>query len=199
MTIAGAQLADGETHSLSIARGPGDGILYYTAHLTVGLPAEDVEPLDRGISVQRQYLSPGETGEERTAVAVGETIEVRLTIVAPNDLYYVVVEDPIPAGCEAVDPSLATTSILEPGSGLTREDEDRPWWNVWWRWYSRSEFRDEKVVLFVDSLPAGTYTFVYALRGVTPGTYQVLPTEAREFYFPEVFGRSDGRGLRVIE
>jgi len=199
ITVPGTDLAGEATHTLTVTRGLGPGILYYTAHLTVGLPVGEVGALDRGIGVERTYGSIEETGEERTAIEVGETVEVRLTIVAPNDLYYVVVEDPIPAGCEAVDPSLATTSLLAPGPDLTRDDEDRPWWGGWWRWYSRSEFRDDKVVLFVDSLPAGTYTFSYVLRGVTPGTYGVLPTQASEFYFPEVFGRSDGRVFRVVE
>ncbi|MGB2983150.1 MAG: Ig-like domain-containing protein [Candidatus Bipolaricaulia bacterium] len=203
ITIAGIELAESDVHHLSIARGPGEGSLYYTAHLIVGLPVEEVEPLDRGIYVYRQYVSldagEDEAAEERTAAGVGETIQVRLTIVAPNDLYYVVVEDPIPAGCEAVDPSLATTSLLEPEPGISRDDEDWTWWGGWWRWYSRSEFRDEKVVLFTDFLSAGSYSFTYTLRGVTPGAFRVLPTSAYEFYFPEVFGRSDGRIFRVTE
>jgi len=204
VTVVGAEMIDRDTHTLSIARGDGDGTLYYTAHWTVGLPVDAVDALDRGITIQREYLaidaSEGESSEDRTAVAVGETIQVRLTIVVPNDLYYVVVEDPIPAGCEAVDPSLATTSILEPEPGLSREENASGWWpGWWWRWFSRSEFRDQKVVLFTDFLSAGTYTYTYMLRGLTPGTYNVLPSSAHEFYFPEVFGRSEGRVLRVTE
>ena len=201
VTVPGSELTAADAHRLTIGRGDGPGTLYYTAHLTVGLPVDEVEPLDRGILVQREYLSGGpddEDREERTAIGVGETFEVRLTIVAPNDLYYVVVEDPIPAGCEAVDTSLATTSVLESDPSFRREDEEWPWWGSWWwSWYSRSEFRDEKVVLFADYLPAGTYSYVYTLRGVTPGFYGALPTMAYEFYFPEVFGRSDGRTFRV--
>jgi uncharacterized protein YfaS (alpha-2-macroglobulin family) len=124
---------------------------------------------------------------------------VRLTIVAPNDLYYVVLEDPIPAGCEIVDTSLATTSLTESGPSLVRDSDPlSPWYYWWWwRWYSRSEIRDEKVVLFADTLPAGTYSYRYTVRAVQPGDYRVLPTVAREFYFPEVFGRSDGRAFHV--
>jgi len=205
VSVAGSELIFGATHLLSFARSAGEGRMYYTAHLTLGLPAADVEALDRGMQVQRTYVESIEEDEdgnqtivERSAIAVGDTFEVRLTIVAPNDLYYVVVEDPIPAGCEAVDTSLATTSILEPNPGITRE-EDYPWWGWWWNWYSRSEFRDDKVVLFADYLAAGTYTYTYTLRGLVPGTYGVLPTMAHEFYFPEVFGRSDGRAFEVTE
>jgi uncharacterized protein YfaS (alpha-2-macroglobulin family) len=125
-----------------------------------------------------------------------------LTIIAPHDLYYVVVEDPFPAGCEAVDTSLATSSLTDLDPGLYRESSSGGWpWFYWWwwRWYSRSELRDEKAVLFADYLPAGTYTYQYTLRASVPGEFHVLPASGHEFYFPEVFGRSDGRILTVVE
>jgi len=131
---------------------------------------------------------------------VGDVVQVRLTIIAPDDVYYVVVEDPLPAGAEAIDVGLETTSLLEKMPGLYREAEGEDWpgfYRWWWRWYSRSEMRDEKVVLFADYLPAGTYEYVYTFRATLPGEYQVLPTTAREFYFPEVFGRAGG-GLFTV-
>ncbi|MGD1993541.1 MAG: Ig-like domain-containing protein [Anaerolineae bacterium] len=194
---------------LVVGRGPGEGRLYYTAHLKVYLPVEEIDPLDRGIIVQRQYVPADcpldEVCEEIDSAAVGEEVQVRLTIIAPHDLYYVVVEDPLPAGGEAIDPTLATTSLLAQEPGLFREpveeEEERwspfYWW--WWRWYSRSEMRDEKVVLFADYLPAGTYTYQYTFRATQPGEYGVIPTTANEFYFPEVFGRGAGREFVVTE
>jgi len=191
---------------LTISRGDGPGTLYYTAHLSVRLPVEDVEPLHRGIIVQRQYVRAdcplNETCPEVAEVSVGESIQVRLTIIAPHDLYYVVVEDPFPAGCEAVDTTLATSSLTDLDPGLYRQSDSGVWpWlhGWWWRWYSRSELRDEKLALFADYLPAGTYTYQYTLRASVPGEYRALPTSAHEFYFPEVFGRSDGRILTVLE
>ena len=117
-----------------------------------------------------------------------------LTLITPHDRYYVVVEDPLPAGGEAVDTGLATTSMLAMDPELRREDS-RYWW--WWNWYSRSEMRDEKVVLFADYLAAGTYEYSYTFRATLPGDYHVIPTTASEFYFPEVFGRSGGRLLTI--
>jgi len=191
---------------LTVSRGGGPGTLYYTAHLSVRLPVEDVEPLNRGIIVQRQYVPADrpldEIGPELDQVHVGDTIQVRLTIIAPHDLYYVVVEDPFPAGCEAVDTTLETSSLADLEPVLYRESERGgwPWFYAWWwRWYTRSELRDEKLALFVDYLPAGTYSYQYTLRATVPGAYHVLPTGAYEFYFPEVFGRSDGRLFTVIE
>ncbi|MBN1955750.1 MAG: Ig-like domain-containing protein [Anaerolineae bacterium] len=191
---------------LTVGRGPGEGRLYYTAHLRVYLPVEEIEPLERGIIVQRQYVATGcadgEICEQVDSIAVGDTVQVRLTIIAPHDLYYVVVEDPLPAGAEAVDTSLATTSLLEQDPSLYRETGEefwRPFYWWWWRWYSRSEMRDEKVVLFADYLPAGTYTYQYTFRATHPGEYHVIPTTASEFYFPEVYGRADGRLFTVTE
>ena len=206
ITVPGDALDPGADHRLTISRSDGPGTLYYTAHLNVRLPVEDVEPLSRGIIVQRQYVPIDcpldEQCPELTEVAVGDSIQVRLTIIAPHDLYYVVVEDPFPAGCEAVDTSLATSSLTDLDPGLFRESSSGGWpWFYWWwwRWYSRSELRDEKAVLFADYLPAGTYTYQYTLRASVPGEFHVLPASGHEFYFPEVFGRSDGRLLTIHE
>ena len=195
-TVPGDSLSS--LSSLSLYRGEGPGRMYYTAHLNVHLPVEDVGRLDRGLIVYRQYVpidTPlDEFGEAVDSAPVGQSFEVRLTLIAPHDLYYVVLEDPIPAGCEAVDTSLATSSLLDEAPGLYREsDSDWPWFSWWWwRWYSRSELRDEKVVLFAETLPAGTYTYRYTLRATQQGEFRVLPASAYEFYFPEVFGRTDG-------
>jgi uncharacterized protein YfaS (alpha-2-macroglobulin family) len=100
-----------------------------------------------------------------------------------------------------VDTGLATTSMLAMDPTLHRQRPQEQggyepyWW--WWNWYSRSELRDEKVVLFADYLPKGTYEYSYTMRATLPGDYQVIPTTANEFYFPEVFGRSDGRKLTI--
>jgi uncharacterized protein YfaS (alpha-2-macroglobulin family) len=189
---------------LTFSRGDGPGRLYYTAHVEAFLPVEEIDALDRGIIVSRQYVSPSCTRDEACepleSVEVGDTVLVRLTIIAPHDLYYVVVEDPLPAGGEAIDPGLETTSLLDSGPSLYRESGSRGWWFPWWwRWYSHSELRDEKVVLFADSLPAGTYTYEYSFRATQAGTYHVIPTTAREFYFPEVFGRGDGMLFEIVE
>ncbi|UCF10030.1 MAG: alpha-2-macroglobulin, partial [Candidatus Bipolaricaulota bacterium] len=197
---------DPQAALLTFFRGDGPGRLYYTAHVEAYLPVEEVEPLDRGIIVQRQYVSAscarGESCESLEEAAVGEIVQVRLTIIAPHDLYYVVLEDPLPAGGEAIDPTLATSSLADPGPALYRDSGGRRswWWSPWWwSWYSHSELRDEKVVLFADYLPSGTYTYEYSFRATQVGNYHVLPATAWEFYFPEVFGRSEGELFEVIE
>ena len=43
---------------------------------------------------------------------MGEVVRVKITLVAPNDLHFLVLEDPLPAGTEAIDLSLRTTSVV---------------------------------------------------------------------------------------
>ncbi len=195
-----AELLADTANALTVARTDGSGRLYYTAHLEVFLPVDKVEPADRGFIVQRRYTLASCDEEKRIncpevrEVKLGDVIQVDLTIITPYDRYYIVVEDPLPAGGEAIDTGLATTSLLAMDPSLRRSGS-RYWW--WWHWYSRSELRDEKVVLFADYLHSGTYEYSYTFRATLPGDYHVMPTVAQEFYFPEVFGRSDGRLLTI--
>ncbi|MBI5564762.1 MAG: alpha-2-macroglobulin, partial [Chloroflexi bacterium] len=210
LSIAIKDLMIDQANRLTFSRGPGEGVLYYTAHLRVFQPVEALKPVDRGVIVSRRYTLASCQEADRakcpevTQAKLGDVIRVDLTIVAPNDLYYLVVEDPLPAGAEAIDRGLATTSMLDQDPTLISQPRysERgdafysPWW-WWWNWYSRSELRDEKVVLFADYLGRGTYEYSYTMRATLPGDYKVIPTVASEFYFPEVFGRSDGRLLSI--
>jgi len=208
MRVEIAKLLVEETNRLIIERHPaqegqtGQGQLYYTAYLRYFLPVELVKALDRGIVVAREYTLVDGDGTPVTNAKVGDLIRVKLTIVAPSDLYYVVVEDPLPAGCEGVDTSLLTTSIVgeRPQLENVTAEETNRWYRRYgwgWWWFSHTEMRDEKVVLFATYLPRGTYEYTYMMRPAVPGTFLVMPSLAYQMYFPEVFGRSDGGKFEV--
>lgn len=181
----------------------GEGQLYYTTYLQYYLPAASLEPLDRGLVVAREYAlvdpitGKALPGDALADAKIGDTIQVTLTLVAPSDLHYLAVESPLPAGAEAIDTSLATTSGVYEDSELQRQPEqgERPWW-PWWTPTS-TELRDEKVVMFATYLPAGTYQFSYQMRASLPGQFQTLPATAYEMYFPEVWGRSGGELFNI--
>jgi hypothetical protein len=186
-----AQLIKDQGNRVTFSRTDGQGNLYYRAHLKAYLPVPEVDAVSRGIIIDRKYY-PARSEEENpkaiTGGTVGEEVEVVLTIVVPNDLYFVVIEDPIPAGSAAVDPKLLTSSVISEGPSL-----DRPLSYGWgWWWFGRTEFRDEKVVMYSDYLPRGTYEYRYTLRLGLPGTFNVIPPSGYEFYFPEVYGRGEG-------
>jgi uncharacterized protein YfaS (alpha-2-macroglobulin family) len=189
-----AKLLKDEANRLLIQRAEptGKGRLYYSLYLRYFLPVEDVKALSRGIIVARQY-SPVEDPERFVDGAkVGDVIQVKLTLIAPSSLHYLVLEDPLPAGCEGVDTSLKTTSVVGQPPELARVGEEWGWW-----WFSQTQMRDEKVVLFATYLPRGTYEYTYLMRASVPGQFLVMPANAYEMYFPEVFGRSDGGKFTV--
>jgi uncharacterized protein YfaS (alpha-2-macroglobulin family) len=180
----------------------GEGILYYSTSLKYYVPAEQVKALNRGITVARQYSPVDKPSEAIDSAQVGDVIQVKLTLIAPTDLYYVVVEDPLPAGCEGVDLSLKTTSVVGEApqlQNLSAQAQSRyyDWYGWGWWWFSQSEMRDEKVVLFAQYLPRGTYEYTYLMRAGVPGQFLVVPSTAYQMYFPEVFGRSDGARFTI--
>jgi uncharacterized protein YfaS (alpha-2-macroglobulin family) len=62
-------------------------------------------------------------------------------------------------------------------------------------WYRR-ELRDDRVLFFIDDMPAGLYRYRYLARATALGRFVVPPTHVEEMYQPEVFGRT---GASVVE
>ena len=57
--------------------------------------------------------------------------------------------------------------------------------------------RDERIDVYADTLPRGTYEYTYLLRAGLAGQFQAIPALIEQRYFPEVFGRSDGAAFRI--
>ncbi len=182
------KLLSDQVNYLVLTRSAGPGMLYYTAYMDYALPVKDIPALDQGILVSQQYYAPADLKTPIAEVARGELVQVRLTLVVPQSLHYVVIDNPLPAGLEDVDVSLMTSQQIP--TRYQPQDFDRYGWG-WWYFYYKQIY-DEKVVMSADYLPAGTYTITYMARASTPGKFHVLPTTAREFYFPDVAGRSAG-------
>jgi len=195
LVVEVGDLLKGQANALTIERGDGPGVLYYTAYLRVYLPVPEIEPLNRGVIVERRYTRPGDDAPI-TEARVGELVQVRLTIIAPAALHFAVIEDPIPAGAQAVNPDLATEQQIGTRPGLDSSSPLSQGWG-WW-WFSNTEFRDEKVVLYSTYLPAGTYEYIYTMRAGLPGVYNVIPPVGYQFYLPEVYGRGAGSAFTVL-
>ncbi|HYN86957.1 MAG TPA: hypothetical protein VER55_00435, partial [Ardenticatenaceae bacterium] len=210
LTIAVGELLLDEANQLIVTRTApsgaqtGRGRLYYAAWVRYFLPGDAVPARNEGLSVARQYIGVDPqtlrpTGAEIGEASVGDVVQVKLTIVAPNDLYFFTLEDPLPAGFEALDPSLLTTSAAaEVPSGeevLPEGAEPSPFFFDAW---SRSEIRDEKVALFASLLQRGTYEYTYLIRATAAGDFNVLPAVGYQMYMPEVFGRSAGQQFSVL-
>jgi uncharacterized protein YfaS (alpha-2-macroglobulin family) len=178
---------------LVFTRGAGTGNLYYSAYLSAELPIESIQPLDQGVSIARQYFTLDDSKKPITSIQRGELVRVRLTVVVPAAVHYIVIDDPLPAGFEAVDSTILTDTAV-PTSYTLLDYQERGW--GWW-YFSHIEQRDEKIVLSADTLPAGTYVYTYLARASTAGTFKVIPPAASEFYFPDVGGRGAGSVFEV--
>jgi uncharacterized protein YfaS (alpha-2-macroglobulin family) len=187
---------------------------YY--YITVNeVPREPpVTPSEQGIQVERWYESY-DTGKPLVSVAEGELVRVRLRVTVRDERHFVVLDDALPAGLEAVDLSLRTTAAL-PGPGTSMENElgqpepgepgteASPWgygsWDAgWWSPWDHRELRDDRVVYAATVLWPGSYTATYVARATTPGVFVRPPAHAEEMYNPAVNGRSDGGVFTVTK
>jgi uncharacterized protein YfaS (alpha-2-macroglobulin family) len=172
--------------------------------------AAPVRPDERGVAVERWYERYGD-GKPVTEVAEGDLVRVRLRVTVPSDRHFVVLDDALPAGLEAVDLSLRTAGgIPGPGAADTSAhegddvtDESAGWaygsWDAgWWSPFDHKEIRDDKVIYVATQLWSGSYTASYLARATTPGVFVRPPAHAEEMYNPAVFGESDGGVFTVI-
>jgi uncharacterized protein YfaS (alpha-2-macroglobulin family) len=185
---------------LVIAREPADapGRLYYQLDYEYVTAARSVGALDHGVAVAREFLA-ADDDRPLTSVKAGDLVKVRVTVLAPGAMNYVAVEDYLPAGLEAVDASLRTTSaeILErqraeaERQAKLRGGTCRIGYRLCVNPFTQTNIRDDRVALFARSLPKGAWEYVYFARATTPGTYEIRPTRVSEVYFPDVWGRTD--------
>ena len=201
-------LTPGTAGRLSFTRDYGrPGRLYYTVSLRYVTPAANIEALNRGFAISHQYTLVDDPARSVTSAHVGETVRVTVTVIAPADHRYVVIEDLLPAGLEPVDARLKT---VDPAL-KAKLDSDRaqaaqrqaggyaaPWFGWYYSPWQQVDLRDDRAVLSAERLPKGVYEYVYYARATAPGSFFVAPAHAEETYFPEVFGRSDSSRFTVL-
>jgi alpha-2-macroglobulin len=206
-TVALRDLAVGQVHRLLLSRQTTTGRLYYALNLRYVTPAGEVEALNRGLAVSRQYSLLGDPDRPVSEARLGEVVRVTLTIVAPADRKFVQVEDFLPAGLEAIDTRLETVPeelrlILaqEQREALAHGEAPgfaAPWFRWYWSPWDETNVRDDRFTLFATELPRGVHEYVYYARATTPGMFFVAPVHAEESAMPDVFGRSDSTQFRV--
>ena len=180
----------------------GTGTLYYTALLRYAPAQMPRDARNEGVFVQRwiePYDQPGKTAQQ---FAAGDLVRVVARVATPQERNYLALDIPLPAGLEAVDTTLATSSQAVKETEETREmdepSEDAPPMYGFWSPFDYSEKRDDRVVYFADHLPPGVHVVSFVARATTPGKFVLKPAHAGEMYAPEVFGRSDGGEVSVV-
>ncbi|HYY98960.1 MAG TPA: hypothetical protein VE642_10235, partial [Pyrinomonadaceae bacterium] len=193
-TLARKGAEVGQTNEVRVVK-HGRGVLYLSSSLTSytndeqtaeqGLPQiklhrdymrlKVVEKDDGGLGWQVEPLS----GD----VHSGDIIVSRLRLEGEK-ASYLMIEDPIPAGCEQV----------EEVSGIDLNHDEKDWSD----WYSNREFRDNRAVLFVDYFD-GKAQFQYAMRVQEPGQFRVAPARVERMYEPDVRANSASAALTILD
>jgi uncharacterized protein YfaS (alpha-2-macroglobulin family) len=170
----------------------GDGLLYYGARLTYA-PRTAARPRDEGLAVWKKIESL--SGKPLETVPAGTLVVVTLEIALSQEALFVVVNDPLPAGLEAVNPAFRTESEEE--QRILSELEAQPA-HYWRPGFNHIKMHDDRVLLFADSLAPGIHTHRYLARALSLGSFVLPGTTAEKMYAPEVFGRSAEGTVRVV-
>ncbi|MFN8489692.1 MAG: MG2 domain-containing protein [Caldilineaceae bacterium] len=187
--VAGDQLRTGE-NTLRIERSAGNGQLYYTALLRQQLFYDNftaVTSVDNGLALKRSYKLVEGSPRTDGAYNVGDLVEVTLDLDVREQMAYVLIEDPLPAGFEGV---------IERVNPIVYGDYDWPYF--WQEWgYNRKDVRDDKVDFFMTTAWPGHHALTYLMRATTPGEFSVLPGEAYPMYNEAIWGRSASQRVTV--
>jgi uncharacterized protein YfaS (alpha-2-macroglobulin family) len=167
------------------------GAKAHVAWLQSGVPLTAQPAADHGMSIRRRLLD--EKGKPLAAnrVRSGDLVQVELSIASASPLEYIAIDDLLPAGLEIENPRLLTTAtdaVEQPKEGQSgNRFQD-----------SRVDMRDDRLVVIGHLTAAGTGTFVYTARAVTPGQFVLPPAHAECMYDSGTNSLSEGGTFEVL-
>ncbi len=111
----------------------------------------------------------------------GDVLAVRLTVNG-SPWRYLLVEDPIPAGAE----------FIQKDDSYELKQKN----NWWGSWYTRREFHDDHAAFFQTYFD-GHKEYIYLLKIVNPGKFQISPASVQPMYQPSILSTTDATTLEV--
>lgn len=114
----------------------------------------------------------------------GDVLTVRLTAAGSPEWRYLALEDPLPAGVEAIQDTSAYP--------LERE-APQSWW-----YGSRVEYRDSRTVFFQETFESGRYEFAYLVKVTSPGQFRAIPAQISPMYLPNVHASSEPQSFTIV-
>jgi uncharacterized protein YfaS (alpha-2-macroglobulin family) len=113
----------------------------------------------------------------------GDVLTVRLTAAGSPEWRYLALEDPLPAGVEAIQDTSAYPL-------------ERPKPDEWW-YGSRVEYRDSRTVFFQESFEQGRYEYAYLVKVIAPGQFRAVPAQISPMYVPGVHASSEPQTFTI--
>jgi hypothetical protein len=206
--VPAAKMA-GEAGGLLAFEASGKGKLFYAAELKYETTALPAKPRDEGLFVQKYVRGIAPTAltealasipkSTAAAVSAGDLIVVDLLFESAEPRDQVVVDDPLPAGLEALDYDLDTTSKAKQSAENAGVDPRKAVWlgTTYRTAPSRRQVKDDRVLTFFQHIEPGMYRITYLARATSIGTFVVPPTRIEAMYAPEVYGRTAASVLAV--
>lgn len=180
-----------EALAASAVTNEGKGSLYVQRTL-VGYPEKAPTRLSQGISVTRSWFNSDGQPFAPAKVKVGDLVVVRLNVSSESAVPDALLVEMVPAGFELENPALGNSIKLEELS-----IEGKPAWQSEWNDYLKhQEFRDDRYTAALDLSEGSNQQLVYLMRAVTPGRYQVPPTQVEDMYRPEL--RAVGEDIHEV-
>jgi uncharacterized protein YfaS (alpha-2-macroglobulin family) len=185
----------GKSQDLTITH-QGQGRGYFAATVSYVEKDENATATNAGLQLKRSYaVKRGGQWIDLTSpmtIKRGELVRITLTLNAPTERYFVVVDDPVPGGLEPLNPDLATSS------GLAEEEASPPGSAYPYPFYHR-ELRFEAARFFADEVEQGTHVLTWIGQAVAVGTFAVSAPHAEQMYDPDIFGNDVPARLVVEE
>ncbi|HHQ4762474.1 alpha-2-macroglobulin family protein [Aeromonas veronii] len=188
-----ASLQQGSLEALaaSAVTNEGKGSLYVQRTL-VGYPEQAPARISKGMSVTRSWFNSDGQPFDPAKVKVGDLVVVRLNVSSESAVPDALLVEMVPAGFELENPALGNSIKLEELS-----IEGKPAWQSEWNDYLKhQEFRDDRYTAALDLSEGSNQQLVYLMRAVTPGRYQVPPTQVEDMYRPEL--RAVGEDIHEV-
>lgn len=180
-----------EALAASAVTNEGKGSLYVQRTL-IGYPEQAPTRLSQGISVTRSWFNSDGQPFDPAKVKVGDLVVVRLNVSSESAVPDALLVEMVPAGFELENPALGNSIKLEELS-----IEGKPAWQSEWNDYLKhQEFRDDRYTAALDLSAGSNQQLVYLMRAVTPGRYQVPPTQVEDMYRPEL--RAVGEDIHEV-
>lgn len=205
--MQGRALTDGK-HVITIKRKKGTGNIYANSTLSYFSLEDPIPAAGNAVTVARAYYrinkqtmknpavkdTQTDTGElivqgtdvtSRTLlkdgdiISSGDIIEVIMSVKTKNDVEYLMLRDPKPAGCESQDVTSGYAAL-----GGT---------------WGYKEIGNEEIRIFLSTLSMGEYQISHRLRAERPGRFSALPSIIEAMYAPELRGNSAEHKINIAQ
>ena len=181
----------------------GDQRLFYTINSRMVFDQPEIKAAGP-VVVKRSYVHP-ETGQPVKTLKPGQVVRVKLEVIFPTPYAsYILVEDYLPGGLEAVNERLNTASHY---GGTEYNEYADIYYRFFWQeyGYNQKEIYADRVSFFVteinrwDENRSGTLHLDYLARVTHAGQFTALPAQVSAMYDETLWGRSASAPIEISQ